>query len=226
AGMGDLGRHKRHRAPGDIEQRGVLLAAVFINIIINGDPRVRVRLNVVASLKVTPSVEFAEVCTTSFRKMSSCTLSGVGVLLRVTVALPVRVATFPIGSSSAGCASAGAAAGAGACAGRACAILVRPDVAPPPACIRAVSASALAVPPSNRSASQMIWQNVTCASRCFITMPTLDTPEDPNAVRRLGTPPAECRMNADGVIDVQSQTRNATPRIRERGIQNKGVFLS
>src|SRR6478609_789327 len=117
--MGDLRRDERDRAFGDIEQRGVLLAAVFIDIV------VAVRLNVVASLKVTPSVEFAEVCSTSFRKMSSCNLSGVGVLLRVTVAVPVKVATFPIGSSSAGCASAGAAAGA------ACASRVRPYVALP-----------------------------------------------------------------------------------------------
>ena len=80
-----------------------------------------VRLKVVASLKVTPSVEFAEVCNTSLRKISSCTFSGVGVLLRVTVAVPVKVATFPIGSSSEGCAAAGAAAGGVAGAGVGCA---------------------------------------------------------------------------------------------------------
>src|ERR1700749_4558125 len=70
-----------------------------------------VRLKVVASLKVTPSVEFAEVCSTSLRKISSCTFSVVGVLLRVTVAVPVTVATFPIGSSSGGCAVGGGARG-------------------------------------------------------------------------------------------------------------------
>src|SRR5450631_1499836 len=58
-----------------------------------------VRLKVVASLKVTPSVELAEVCSRSLRKISSCSLSVVAVLLRVTVALPVSVATLPIGSS-------------------------------------------------------------------------------------------------------------------------------
>src|ERR1700675_848734 len=72
-----------------------------------------VRLNVVASLKVTPSVEFADVCNTSFRKMSSCSLSGVAALLRVTVALPVSVATFPIGSAAGGAGAAGGGRGRG-----------------------------------------------------------------------------------------------------------------
>jgi len=46
-----------------------------------------VRLKVVASLKVTPKVELTDVCSTSSRKMSSCNLSGVEALFRVTVAL-------------------------------------------------------------------------------------------------------------------------------------------
>lgn len=71
------------------------------------------RLKVVESLKVTPSVELACVCRMSPWKMSSCSLSGVELLLRVTVALPVRVATLPIGSSAAAGAGEGAAAGAG-----------------------------------------------------------------------------------------------------------------
>ena len=51
--------------------------------------------------------------------MSSCSLSGVDALLRVTVALPVSVATLPIGSAGAACAGAGAAAGCGrGCCGR------------------------------------------------------------------------------------------------------------
>jgi hypothetical protein len=58
-------------------------------------------------------------------------LSGVEALLRVTEALPVKVATFPIGSSAPGCASAGAEAGALCGAGvgwgwAACASLIRP----------------------------------------------------------------------------------------------------
>src|SRR6202140_2722547 len=87
-----------------------------------------VRLNVVASLKVTPSVEFADVCNTSFRKMSSCSLSGIELLLRTTVALPVSVATFPIGSSAAARVGEGAVVGAGA--GCVCASLVAPNIAP------------------------------------------------------------------------------------------------
>jgi len=58
-------------------------------------------LNVVPSLKVMPSDELAAVCTTSFRKMSSLSLSGIAALLRVTVAVPVTIATLPIGSSAA-----------------------------------------------------------------------------------------------------------------------------
>src|ERR1700678_2638370 len=88
-----------------------------------------VRLKVVASLKVTPSVEFAAVCSTSLRKISSFGLIGLDCLLRVTVALPVRVATLPIGSSLPGCAA--AAGDAGPCGGWGCtcATLVAPDVA-------------------------------------------------------------------------------------------------
>src|SRR3977135_1448134 len=71
------------------------------------------RLNVVPSLKVMPSDELAAVCTTSLRKMSSLTFSGIAALLRVTVAVPVMIATLPIGSSG-GCASAAGAAGSGA----------------------------------------------------------------------------------------------------------------
>ena len=47
--------------------------------------------------------------------MSSCSLSAIESLLRMTVAMPVRVATLPIGSSVA--AGAGDAAGAGVAAG-------------------------------------------------------------------------------------------------------------
>src|SRR5665213_2986628 len=132
-----------------------------------------VRLNVVASLKVTPSVEFAEVCSTSLRKMSSCSLSGVATLLRVTVALPVRVATLPIGSSvaAAGCAGEGAVAGAGACAGWACADRVRPDIVSAltgqgPVSLGADIATALAAPESTRQpTSQTAKEN-----RCRVTM--------------------------------------------------------
>src|SRR5579871_1168886 len=59
-------------------------------------------LKVVASLKVMPSEEFDEVCTWSLRKMSSRTCSGSEFLLRMTVAIPVSVATLPIGSLVAG----------------------------------------------------------------------------------------------------------------------------
>src|SRR5664279_5011874 len=61
--------------------------------------------------------------------MSSCSLSGVADLLRVTVALPVSVATFPIGSSLAGW-SGGLAAVAGEVGGvGACAIVIGREVA-------------------------------------------------------------------------------------------------
>ena len=59
--------------------------------------------------------------------MSSLTLSGVVLLLRITLALPVTVATLPIGSSGACASAAGAAAsgaagsGAAGCAGAGCA---------------------------------------------------------------------------------------------------------
>jgi len=56
--------------------------------------------------------------------MSSFGLSAIESLLRMAVALPVSVATFPIGSSAA------AGAAAGAYAGWVCASFVRPDVAP------------------------------------------------------------------------------------------------
>ena len=108
----------------------------------------------VASLKVTPSVEFAEVCSASLRKMSSCSLSGVEVLLRVTVALPVSVATLPIGSSAAGWAAEGAAAGAWAgAAGWACANRIRPGVASSVTCPASTDdgiAKTLAVPASKK----------------------------------------------------------------------------
>src|SRR5665213_3667697 len=71
--------------------------------------------------------------------MSSRSLSGVDALLRVTVAVPVSVATFPIGSAAAAGAGAGVAPGAGVAAGAAaggvvgagcaCANPVQPDVA-------------------------------------------------------------------------------------------------
>ena len=59
------------------------------------------RLNVVASLKVMPSFDLADVSTMSLAKISSRNNSGVVALLRVTVALPVSVATLPIGSPAA-----------------------------------------------------------------------------------------------------------------------------
>src|SRR6266480_1970103 len=69
--------------------------------------------------------------------MSSLSLSGIEFLLRMTVALPVRVATLPIGSSFELCASVGWAgegvAGAGTGAGWAWANLIAPDIA----CMRA-----------------------------------------------------------------------------------------
>jgi hypothetical protein len=127
--VGDGRGNEGHGAPGDIEQRAVLLAAVFIDVTVDAILALAVRLKVVASLKVTPSAEFACVCSTSPWKMSSCRRSGADALLRVTVALPVSVATLPIGSASAEGAGEGAAAGAGACAGWVCASRFRPDLA-------------------------------------------------------------------------------------------------
>ena len=97
AGLGDGGGDKGHRSLGDIEQRGVLLAAVFIDVVVD--------------------------------RMSSFSLSGVAALLRVTVALPVSVATLPIGSSLAAGAGVVAGAGAGACAGCVCASFVESEIA-------------------------------------------------------------------------------------------------
>jgi hypothetical protein len=72
------------------------------------------RLKVVASLKVMPSEELEDVCTWSLRKMSSRKCSGSEFLLRMTVAMPVSVATLPIGSLEAGAEeSVAAVAGAG-----------------------------------------------------------------------------------------------------------------
>ena len=59
------------------------------------------RLKVVASLKVMPSEELDDVCTMSLRKMSSRRCSASEFLLRITVAMPVSLATLPIGSSDA-----------------------------------------------------------------------------------------------------------------------------
>src|SRR3954451_4370120 len=70
--------------------------------------------------------------------MSSLTLSGVVLSLRITLALPVTVATLPIGSSGASAAAASGVAGSGAGAAGvadgegsvcACASCVRPDEA-------------------------------------------------------------------------------------------------
>src|SRR5260370_23299566 len=76
--------------------------------------------------------------------MSSCSFSAIEFLLRIAVAMPVRVATFPIGAPVAAGASAGeaaapggvgegeavgAGAGAGGCAGWVCASLVGLDIA-------------------------------------------------------------------------------------------------
>src|SRR5271165_5773519 len=79
------------------------------------------RLKVVASLKVMPSEELEDVCTWSLRKISSRRCSGSEFLLRITVAMPVSVATLPIGSlpaagvdESAGAGADGVAAGTGA----------------------------------------------------------------------------------------------------------------
>src|SRR5215472_14038733 len=79
------------------------------------------RWNVVSSLKVMPSEAPADVCTESLRKMSSLSFSAIESLLRMTVAVPVSVATFPIGSSAgageADAEGAGEAAGPGVAAG-------------------------------------------------------------------------------------------------------------
>ena len=58
------------------------------------------RWKVVSSLKVMPSEAPEDVCTVSLRKMSSLSFSAIESLLRMTVAVPVSVATFPIGSSA------------------------------------------------------------------------------------------------------------------------------
>src|SRR5215831_2311042 len=79
------------------------------------------RWNVVSSLKVMPREAPAEVCTVSLRKISSLSFSAIESLLRMTVAVPVSVATLPIGSSAgagdAEAVGAGEVAGAGEAAG-------------------------------------------------------------------------------------------------------------
>src|ERR1700722_14072256 len=105
--------------------------------------------------------------------MSSCSLSGVEALLRVTVALPVSVATLPIGSAwvgAAAAAGAGVAAGAAVGAGCACANPVEPDIAPraadgSPASIGDGIAKTFAVPPNVRQPKSQIAKG----SRCVIT---------------------------------------------------------
>src|SRR4051794_31320858 len=72
------------------------------------------RLNVVSSSKITPSVAFGAVRSTSPLRIGSLTFSAIEALPRVTVALPWTLATLPISS-----AADGAAGGAGVCA-RAC----------------------------------------------------------------------------------------------------------
>src|ERR1700733_7995979 len=116
--------------------------------------------------------------------MSSCGLSGVAALLRVTVAVPVSVATFPIGSAGAagaaaaggvgaaagagGTAGAGVPAGAGAGVGCACAKFVGPDLASIAAGASAASngaAKTFAVPASMKQRSSQ----VANGSRCIVT---------------------------------------------------------
>src|SRR5215475_450970 len=91
------------------------------------------RRKVVASLKVMLSEAPADVCTVSFRKMSSFSFSAIESLLRMTVAVPVMVATLPIGSPAGAAAGAGGGVpGVGACgegAGWAWASRVRPGSA-------------------------------------------------------------------------------------------------
>src|ERR1700677_1437526 len=108
--------------------------------------------------------------------MSSCSLSGVEALLRVTVALPVSVATLPIGSADAAWVGAAAAAGARVAgravvgAGCACADWVEPDIARRaadafPASIGDGIAKTFAVPANIRQPRSQIANG----SRCVIT---------------------------------------------------------
>src|SRR6185437_9707975 len=94
--------------------------------------------------------------------MSSLTLSGVVLSLRITLALPVTVATLPIGSSGA-CASAAGAfasgvgvAGAAGCGGSvcACASCVSPDG---PA---KLSVAPIIVPQASSASAKKNWRDI------------------------------------------------------------------
>src|SRR5580693_693934 len=170
-----------------------------------------VRLKVVASLKVTPSVEFAAVCSTSLRKMSSFSLSAVACLLRVTVALPVRVATLPIGSSLPGDAVAvapGAAGVGGVGADGACAIIIALVVASEAAGGRVASSSGDCAETLDAPASiKQLTSQIAIENRRRVT----GGPEQGrmNTRLRLRARPAEPRMNACGLVIVRGSNDQA-----------------
>src|SRR5882724_5062250 len=152
-----------------------------------------------------PSLEFADVCTVSLKKMSSLSFSGVVTLLRITLALPLSVATLPIGSSAGACvgaavAGSGAAGAAGVCA---CARCVRPPVVSSAASgFWSISkgngiAERLGAPPSTRqpsSGSTNESRNVTMGSRGGEGRRRGDNKYD--SFRALGKPVAERPLNA------------------------------
>src|SRR6476659_5917790 len=95
--------------------------------------------------------------------MSSLTLSGVVLSLRITLALPVTVATLPIGSSGASAAvasgvvgSVAAAAGAAGCVGSvcACAICVGPEGLPK------TSVAPIIVPQASSASAKDNWRDI------------------------------------------------------------------
>src|SRR3984893_917376 len=156
-----------------------------------------------------PSEELAEVCTVSFMKISSRSLSAIESLLRMTVATPVRVTTFPTGSSAAAAAGAGAGAsgaarGGGGDDGGVCPSRIRPEIAAILACrlidVRSSSigegtADTLASPPSMTQANR----ESANGSRCDVTIasgPGEDGQRDDGQRSRFQPRPAECRMNA------------------------------
>ena len=127
AGLGDRGGDEGDRALGDIEDAGILIAAILVDVmsmVISGVGR---QMEGGAVIEGDAEREAGEVCTVSSRKMSSLSFSAIESWLRITVATPFSVATLPISSSEGVCAgeavAGSCACGACACASRAGSVL-------------------------------------------------------------------------------------------------------
>jgi hypothetical protein len=161
----------------------------------------------------------ADVCNRSLWKMSSLSLSGVAVLLRVTVAVPVRVATLPTDSLAVvwaeawsgacagadvagGAATGGAGTGAGVGAGWICANSVEPAIASgmfgqSPASTGEGIAKTFVVPANRKQRSHSANEG-----RCRITIESRASNATDDI--RLRALTAECRMNASWAMHAEN----------------------